>query len=80
VSCKLDHSDPDCFPEFLCRTCHPLTGQAPVSQDPVDVLDRELAHAQAELQSLPKGKKYAHRKALLEDQVSKLCGQIADAM
>lgn len=78
--CKIDHSDPDAFPEFLCRTCHPLIGQAPLSVDPVDILDRELGHASHELASLPKGKRYAHRKALLEAQIEKISAEIAAAM
>lgn len=78
--CKIDHSDPDAFPAFLCRTCHPIAGQEPLSDDPVDVLDRELGHASRELASLPKGKKYAHRKALLEAQIAKLSTEIAAAM
>jgi hypothetical protein len=23
MTCKIDHADPECIPEFLCRACHP---------------------------------------------------------
>jgi hypothetical protein len=38
VTCKIDHSDPECIPGFLCARCHPETVLTP--QEYTEALER----------------------------------------
>lgn len=86
--CKIDHSDPESIPEFLCAVCHPRKPAAETSatdlsarlaaEDRLTRFERELAARRIELDAT--SARAPKRRAKLELEIGKLCDKIAQAM